>query len=356
MKVIDQQLGGTTPLDLIVQLEKSEAYTQQPDAESTSVEELEDEEEFDSFEEEFEESAGEAQYWFTAEKMEQIEKIHDYLDGLDQTGKVLSLGTMLKVGKTLNSGKPLDNFLLALIYNELPEEFREIVLDPFVSVEHNEARFYVRIRDSEPDLRRNELLMQIKQDLPSKLGIPEEKGQLASLLVLYNNMLQSLFRSQILTLGVVILSFLIMFMFLFRSIIIALIAIFPNVLSIGVVLGFMGWMGIPLDMMTITIAAISVGIAVDNTIHYIHRFRHEFKSDSNYLAAMRRSHESIGYAMYYTSITIIIGFSILVFSKFIPSIYFGLLTGLAMLIALLAALTLLPQLLIIIKPFGAEKQ
>jgi len=356
MKVIDQQLGGTTPLDLIVQLEKSEADTPQQEAESTDVEELEDEEEFDSFEEEFEESAGEAQYWFTAEKMEQIEEIHDYLDGLDQTGKVLSLGTMLKVGKTLNSGKPLDNFLLALIYNELPEEFRQIILDPFVSVEHNEARFYVRIRDSEPDLRRNELLMQIKQDLPSKLGIPEEKGQLASLLVLYNNMLQSLFRSQILTLGVVILSFLIMFMFLFRSIIIALIAIFPNVLSIGVVLGFMGWMGIPLDMMTITIAAISVGIAVDNTIHYIHRFRHEFESDSNYLAAMHRSHESIGYAMYYTSITIIIGFSILVFSKFIPSIYFGLLTGLAMLIALLAALTLLPQLLIIIKPFGAEKQ
>ena len=356
MKVIDQQLGGTTPLDLIVQLDQSEDDTPQQEAESTDVEELDDEEEFDSFEEEFEESAGEAQYWFTAEKMEQIEEIHDYLDGLDQTGKVLSLGTMLKVGKTLNSGKPLDNFLLALIYNELPEEFREIVLDPFVSVEHNEARFYVRIRDSEPDLRRNELLMQIKQDLPSKLGIPEEKGQLASLLVLYNNMLQSLFRSQILTLGVVILSFLIMFMFLFRSLIIALIAIFPNVLSIGVVLGFMGWMGIPLDMMTITIAAISVGIAVDNTIHYIHRFRHEFESDSNYLAAMHRSHESIGYAMYYTSITIIIGFSILVLSKFIPSIYFGLLTGLAMLIALLAALTLLPQLLIIIKPFGAEKQ
>ena len=356
MKVIDQQLGGTTPLDLIVQLEKNETDTPQQETERTDVEELEDEEEFDSFEEEFEESAGEAQYWFTAEKMEQIEEIHDYLDGLDQTGKVLSLGTMLKVGKTFNSGEPLDNFLLALIYNELPEEFRKIVLDPYVSVEHNEARFYVRIRDSEPDLRRNELLTKIKQELPSKLGIPEEKGQLASLLVLYNNMLQSLFRSQILTLGAVILSFLIMFMFLFRSLTIALIAIFPNILSIGVVLGFMGWMGIPLDMMTITIAAISVGIAVDNTIHYIHRFRHEFKSDNNYLASMHRSHESIGYAMYYTSITIIIGFSILVFSKFIPSIYFGLLTGLAMLIALLAALTLLPQLLIIIKPFGAEKQ
>ncbi len=356
MKLIDQQLGGTTPLDLIVNLEQSEDEFQQTEQDSNAEVEVEDEEEFDAFEEEFEESAGEAQYWFTAEKMARIEKIHDYLNGLEQTGKVLSLGTMLKIGKTLNSGKPLDNFMLALLYNELPERFRKIIMDPYVSVENNEARFYVRIRDSEPNLRRNELLKQIQFDLKDKLDIPEGKWQLANLLVLYNNMLQSLFKSQILTLGVVIVAFLIMFIFLFRSITIALIAIFPNVLSIGVVLGFMGWMGIPLDMMTITIAAISVGIAVDNTIHYIHRFRHEFTIDRNYLAAMHRSHESIGYAMYYTSITIIIGFSILVLSKFIPSIYFGLLTGLAMLIALVAALTLLPQLLIVLKPLGPENQ
>jgi predicted RND superfamily exporter protein len=356
MKTIDQQLGGTTSLDVVINLEQSEDDSQIATTEEKTEVKIEDEEEFDAFEDEFDESAGEAQYWFTAEKMRRIEEVHDYLDGLQHTGKVLSLGTMLKIGKTLNSGKPLDDFLLALLYNELPEHFRKIIMDPYVSVENNEARFYVRIRDSEPDLRRNELLKQIQFDLKDKLDIPEEKGRLANVLVLYNNMLQSLFRSQILTLGVVIVAFLIMFIFLFRSVTIALIAIFPNVLSIGVVLGFMGWMGIPLDMMTITIAAISVGIAVDNTIHYIHRFRFEFARDHDYLAAMHRSHESIGYAMYYTSITIIIGFSILVLSKFIPSIYFGLLTGLAMLIALVAALTLLPQLMIVLKPLGPEKQ
>lgn len=356
MKTIDQQLGGTTSLDVVINLEQSEDDSQIATTEEKTEVKIEDEEEFDAFEDEFDESAGEAQYWFTAEKMKRIEEVHDYLDGLQHTGKVLSLGTMLKIGKTLNSGKPLDDFLLALLYNELPEHFRKIIMDPYVSVENNEARFYVRIRDSEPDLRRNELLKQIQFDLKDKLDIPEEKGRLANVLVLYNNMLQSLFRSQILTLGVVIVAFLIMFIFLFRSVTIALIAIFPNVLSIGVVLGFMGWMGIPLDMMTITIAAISVGIAVDNTIHYIHRFRFEFARDRDYLAAMHRSHESIGYAMYYTSITIIIGFSILVLSKFIPSIYFGLLTGLAMLIALVAALTLLPQLMIVLKPLGPEKQ
>jgi hypothetical protein len=356
MKTIDQQLGGTTSLDVVINLEQSEDDSQIATTEEKTEVKIEDEEEFDAFEDEFDESAGEAQYWFTAEKMKRIEEVHDYLDGLQHTGKVLSLGTMLKIGKTLNSGKPLDDFLLALLYNELPEHYRKIIMDPYVSVENNEARFYVRIRDSEPDLRRNELLKQIQFDLKDKLDIPEEKGRLANVLVLYNNMLQSLFRSQILTLGVVIVAFLIMFIFLFRSVMIALIAIFPNVLSIGVVLGFMGWMGIPLDMMTITIAAISVGIAVDNTIHYIHRFRFEFARDRDYLAAMHRSHESIGYAMYYTSITIIIGFSILVLSKFIPSLYFGLLTGLAMLIALVAALTLLPQLMIVLKPLGPEKQ
>ena len=202
MKLIDQQLGGTTPLDLIVNLEQSEDEFQQTEQDSNAEVEVEDEEEFDAFEEEFEESAGEAQYWFTAEKMARIEKIHDYLNGLEQTGKVLSLGTMLKIGKTLNSGKPLDNFMLALLYNELPERFRKIIMDPYVSVENNEARFYVRIRDSEPNLRRNELLKQIQFDLKDKLDIPEGKWQLANLLVLYNNMLQSLFKSQILTLEI----------------------------------------------------------------------------------------------------------------------------------------------------------
>ncbi len=167
-------------------------------------------------------------------------------------------------------------------------------------------------------------------------------------------MLQSLFTSQIQTLGAVVVALMLMFLILFRSLKIALIAIFPNLLSVGTVLGFMGWVGIPLDMMTITIAAISVGIAVDDTIHYIYRFAREYQQDKDYIAAMHRCHASIGYAMYYTSVSIIIGFSILMISNFIPSIYFGLLTGLAMAIALLAALTLLPRLIILLRPFGPD--
>ena len=344
MKVIDQSLGGTTPLDVIVDFEGPE------ESPATAADE---DAIFDEFEE-FDEAEDQEQYWFTADKMSRIKAAHRYLDGLEATGKVLSLATMLRVVEELNDGQPLDSLELALLYNETPEEFRNLLVRPYVSVEHNEARLWLRVRDSEETLRRDALLKRIQSELPEILGIEQEHVHLAGMLVLYNNMLQSLFGSQIVTLGITVLILTGMFGVLFRSLKIALIAIFPNALSIGVVLGFMGWMGIPLDMMTITIAAIGIGIAVDDTIHYIHRFKAEFSKDRNYHAAMHRCHGSIGYAMYYTSVTIIICFSILALSNFIPTIYFGLLTGLAMLIALIAALTLLPKMLILVKPFGSE--
>jgi len=349
MKVIDRNLGGTTPLDVIVDFEKVEASVPAATSETSKK----DGDQFDEFDE-FDKAESKNKYWFTSAKMARVVTVHNYLESLPETGKVLSLGTMMKVAEKLNDGKPLDNFQLALLYSELPEKFRKIVLTPYVSVENNEVRLSVRVRDSEKSLRRNELLKKIRHDLVNKLGLKKEHVHLTGMLVLYNNMLQSLFKSQILTLGVVILALMGMFMILFRSLKIALIAIFPNLLSIGVVLGAMGWFNLPLDMMTITIASISVGIAVDDTIHYIHRFTAEFQIDRNYIKTMHRCHGSIGHAMFYTSVTIIIGFSILVLSNFIPSIYFGLLTGLAMLIALIAALTLLPQLIVVFKPFGHE--
>jgi predicted RND superfamily exporter protein len=261
---------------------------------------------------------------------------------------------MLKVAEKINDGKPLDNFQLALVYSELPEKFKNIILKPYVSPKHNQLRYSIRVKDSEKSLRRNVLLTKIRYDLVNKLGLEKKQIHLTGLLVLYNNMLQSLFKSQILTLGVTVLLLLGMFLILLRSLKTALIALAPNLLAICVVLGFIGWLNIPLDMMTITIAAISIGMAVDNTIHYIYRFKYEFKIAGKYAEVVHRCHSSIGRALYYTSLTIIIGFSILALSNFIPTIYFGLLTGLAMSIALIAALTLLPQLIIIFKPFGPD--
>jgi len=347
MKVIDQKLGGTTPLDVLVDLAESGEENQKAVLKSKG-EEIDIFAEFDEFDKEDDKQ----KYWLTSHKVEKILQIHDYLNGLPESGKVLSLATIVRIGETLNEGKPLNDFELALLYNEMPDHYKNMLLKPYASPEHNQLRFNLRVKDSEKSLKRNEFLKRVQHDLVDKIGLGEEKVHLTGMLVLYNNMLQSLFSSQILTIGIVLAAIMGMFLVLFRSVKIALIAIFPNLLSVSVVLGIMGWLGIPLDMMTITIAAISVGIAVDNTIHYIHRFKEEFRVDGNYVNSVYRCHGSIGHAMYYTSITIIIGFSILVLSNFIPTIYFGLLTGLAMFIALIASLTLLPQLLIFFKPLG----
>ena len=348
MRLIDQHLGGTTSLDVIVEFEDSHA----PLA-TTEPAVVESDDVFDEFDE-FDEAATDEKYWFTAEKMTRIKAVQLYLDSLPETGKVLSLASMLDIVEKLNDSKPLDSFELALLYSKSPHEFRTMLIKPYVSVKHNQARFWVRVRDSQETLRRNELLKKIKQDLPGVLKLDDEHIHLTGMLVLYNNMLQSLFSSQILTLSVTVLVLTGMFLVLFRSLRIALIAMFANVLPVVAVLGIMGWLNISLDMMTITIAAIGVGIAVDDTIHYIHRFKNEFQKDRKYLNTMHRCHGSIGYAMYYTSVTIIIGFSILALSNFIPTVYFGLLTGLAMFVALLAALTLLPQMLMLAEPFGRE--
>ncbi|ADG94185.1 conserved hypothetical protein [Arcobacter nitrofigilis DSM 7299] len=339
MEVIDKKLGGTTPLDIILDFK----VDKKPKKESSS-------DDF-SFEDEFESTSNDAQYWFTEDKMNLIMKVHNYLESLSAVGNVQSLATLLKIGKTLNKGKPLDGFKLALLYNKLPEKYKNLILSPYIDIKKNEARFSLRIIDSNPNLRRNDFLIKIKKELGKIVPQTEATYKVTGLMVLYNNMLQSLFNSQIKTLGFVIAILFLMFIVLFRSIKVALIAIITNIVPIGIVFGIMGWLGIPLDIMTITIAAISIGIGVDDTIHYIHRFKEEFKVDHNYIEAMKRSHASIGYAMYYTTLVVVLGFSILVLSNLIPTIYFGLLTVIVMIAMLCSALLLLPRLLIIFKPY-----
>ena len=342
MQVIDEQLGGTTPLDVIVKFKNTKTIEINNDNN--------DDDEFSDFDDEFEEEQNANQYWFTSQKMQLILKIHNYLENKTEIGNVQSLATILKLGKSLNDGKELDNFALALLYNKLPEEFKKTIIDPYLNIEKNEVRFATRIIDSNPKLRRDELIKEINRDLKKMINPQTASFRQSNLMILYNNMLQSLFQSQIITLGFVLVLLFIMFLLIFRSFKVALIAIITNAISISVIFGFMGWFNIPLDLMTITIAAISLGIGVDDTIHYIHRFYEELKEDGDFIKAMHRSHNSVGYAMYYTSFAIMLGFSILVLSNFTPTIYFGFLTMIAMIMALLGSLLLLPRLLLIFKP------
>lgn len=288
-------------------------------------------------------------YWFTPAKLAQLVEIENYLQSLPETGKVLSIATTYKVAEKLNEG-PLSYVQLMLLASFIPEDLRDQLVRPYLSEDGNQVRFSVRVIDSDKNLNRNELLTKIRTDMENNFGLQPEQVHLTGAMVLYNNMLQSLFDSQIKTLGYVFAAILVMLLILFRSLPVALISMVPSLISASLVLGLMGWIGLPLDLMTITITAITIGIAVDDTIHYIHRFHEELPIDNDYVATMKRCHGSIGKAMYYTSLTIIAGFSILAFSNFNPTVYFGLLTSLAMLVALLSNLTLLPALLITVKP------
>jgi hypothetical protein len=293
-------------------------------------------------------------YWFTRGGLDQIEAVHDYLESLHEVGKVQSLATVYKVARDLN-GRTLNDFELALVRKELPKDIEAFLIDPYLASDRDQTRIALRVKETDENLRRNELLKKIRSHLVNELGFEDEQVHLTGVLVLYNNMLQSLYRSQIVTIGAVFFGILLMFLVLFHSLSLSLIALVPNMLAALVVLGGMGLVGIPLDMMTITIAAIAVGIGVDDAIHYICRFKDEFAKEKNYLKSMHNAHASIGRAMYYTSATIIVGFSVLVLSEFIPSIYFGLLTGVAMFAAILSSLTLLPKLLLMFKPLGKER-
>ena len=339
LKQIDEHLGGTTPLDIVLKFDSEEP-------EDT------DELGFDDLEELFGEiESGDDDIWFTPSKIDRIKHVHDYLESLEAVGKVLSLATIVRVAEDLNEGREFDAFQLNVIYKRMPYPLRAAVIDPYVSIPENEARISVRIYDSLPNLRRKALLEEIDFELHENLGLAREEYQLTGLLVLYNNMLQSLFKSQIQTLGVVMLGIFLMLWILFRSFKVALIGVIPNLLAASSILGLMGWLGIPLDMMTITIAAITVGIAVDDCIHYLYRFREEYPAREDYIATMHYCHANIAKAAFYTTVTITIGFSILVLSNFIPTILFGLLTAVAMVIALLGALTLMSKLIVAWRPF-----
>jgi len=338
MKLIDEKLGGTTSLEVILKFPKSEMPKSDED------------DEFEDWEND--EDQNDDRYWFTKDKIDKIKSVHNYLDALPAVGKVLSFSSIMEVATQFNNNKPLDSLEIGVLYSKIPDNIKKDIIDPYISIKDNEARISLRIIDSQDGLRRNDLIKQINYDLKNKLNLKEKDFKLAGVLILFNNLLQSLFKSQILTLGLVMIGIFAMFIILFRNIKLSLIGVVPNFIAAFFILGIIGLLGIPLDMMTITIAAITIGIAVDNSIHYIYRFKEEFLKHKDYEKTLRICHSTVGVAILNTSITIVFGFSILVFSKFIPTIYFGVFTGIAMLLAMISVLTLLPSLILINKPFG----
>lgn len=326
--VIDKELGGTMPLDVIVKFKNTQNSTTQ-----------------DEFEKEFEDLAQDDRYFFSSDKTRIAAKVHNFLVSQKFVGSVLSLQSLLELGKNINDGKPLDDFALAFLYENLETSFKNQILTPYVSIKNDELRFSIRVLDSDPNLRRDEFIKKLQHDLQILLQNDNVEVKISGIMLLYNNLLQSLFASQFDTLVFVIFVIFVLFVLIFRSFFYAFVAILANIIPLALVFGLMGWLGISLDIMSITIAAICIGIGVDDMIHYIHRLKEELKH-KNLKEAIIASHLGIGSAIYYTSFAIILGFLVMVSSNFIPTIYFGLLTVLAMSLLLFGSLFLLPSLII----------
>jgi uncharacterized protein len=336
MKLIDEKLGGTTPLEIILKFKDSDSKSNKSD---------------DDFFQGSDSNEYKDSYWFTNFRVNNIVNVHQYLESLPEIGKVLSFYSILQLGEKINDNKKLGPLEMAILYSKLPDDIKKSIVTPYVSIENNEARISLRIIDSNPNLNRKELLIKIQKDLEEKLKLNKDEFKITGILVIFNNLLQSLFDSQIKTLGITFAGIFILLLILFKSLPWSIVAAIPNFTAALFILGSLGLFNIPLDMMTITIASITVGIAIDNSIHYIYRFREEFKINKNYKKTIEICHKSVGKAIVNASLTIVFGFSILIFSNFIPSIYFGIFTGLAMLTAMTLVLTLMPQLIAIIKPF-----
>ena len=340
LSLIDKKLGGTAPLDIIISA-----------PENNFENDYESEDDFDDFGLETEQYG----YWFNSQNLSYLEEIHDYLEARPEIGKVLSVSSAIKLAEIVKGNK-LDDLELALLRKVLPEDINNQLLSSYISEDDNQVRLSARVIESMNGLNRKKLIEEVKNDLIKNYELTEDQFYLSGISVIYNNLLQSLFQSLIGSLSIVFAAIFAMFIILFRSLYMAIIAMIPNLLSASSVLGIIGWSGIPIDIMTVTVAAISIGIGVDNTIHYVHRFLKEYEQNNNYDLAIKNSHSTIGRAMFYTSLTIVLGFMILVSSNFNPSVFFGIFTSFSMIVAILAALMLLPVLIRHLKPFGRDSR
>ena len=337
MYLIDNELGGTTPLDIILKF-KNDDQIIDTTIKAEEEDDLEIEDDFfsdDLFGEE-------NNIWFTNEKIETIKFVHQYLESRIEIGKVTSIYSLIDTANQINKSD-LSMFELSVLYNEIPIDYKTDLIDPYLNVEKNMIKISTRVKDSK-DIKRNDLINDINSFLLNEFDNLEE-FKVNGLLVLYNNMLKSLFSSQIKSLGFVILAIFIMFVILFRSLKLSIIGIIPNIFASTFILGLIGLLKIPLDIMTITIAAISIGIAVDNTIHYIYRYKENLKLGRNHSEMIEKTHLTVGNAVLITSIAITAGFLTLCLSNFVPTVYFGLFTSLAMIFAMIGVLITLPSIL-----------
>ena len=340
MLKIDKDLGGTATLDIIIKEPKEDFITNDSAEDDIFFDDL--------FEDEDSQASG---YWWNIYSLAKLEEIHDYLDKKEEIGKVLSVASGLKLARKINDGQDLNDLELALLRSVLPEDIKDTLLYSYINEDDSVVRISTRVVETSDGLNRNNLIAEIKNDLQNEFKLEDEQITITGLAVLYNNMLQSLFSAQIGSILIVFSVIGLMFLAIFKTFKAMIIGLIPNIFVAMSVLGVLGLLGLPLDIMTITVAAISVGMAVDNTIHYMYRYKKEVKKNKDAFTAINFTHINVGRALFYTAATVSIGFSILSFSNFFPTVLFGLFTSMALIISFVSSLTLLPNLLVKSKLF-----
>ena len=322
MKFIDSELGGTTPIDIVLTLPEEEIFIDEDDL----------------F---YSEGSETTEYWWRQKNMRLLKSIQSDLNQIPELGKDLSIVNGVLLAEKLNDFNEMGDLELAFVKNSLlTNDKAKDVLNSYISSDDRSARITFRIIDSFKDINRNDLLTRVDDYLVSKLKDTNVEYQLSGLGVLYNNLLQSLFGSQIASLSFVFGAIFLMLLILFRSLLTSLVVIFVPLVAVGFVFSFMSLFSIPLDIMTITIASISVGMSVDYAIHIAWRFREEQKiSRSN---AEINTINSSGQAVLITAMTVIVGFLVFIFSNFNPTVLFGLLSALAIFVSAALALRFIP--------------
>ena len=325
MSLIDNKLGGTTPLEIVLKLPEEEFFIDEDDL----------------F---YSEGSETVTYWWREKNMNVLDDVQEGLTKFDALGKALSLVNGVQLAERLNNGNKIGDVELAFVKNSLIESERaKDLLSDFISEDQRSARITIRTIDSFDGINRNQLFQDIDSFLSEELADKDIQYKISGLAVLYNNLLQSLYSSQIKTISLVFAAIFLMLIILFRSFLNALFIIVVPAFSVGVVFSLMSIMSIPLDIMTITIASISVGMSVDYSIHFAWRYLQERKKSKE--NSEKETIYSTGRAILITGWTIIVGFLIFMFSNFNPTVLFGIFSALAILVSMAMSFRFLPILL-----------
>ena len=289
---------------------------------------------------------------FQPDVLVEMEKLQDYLKGIPEVTKSVSVVDYVKYLNTLLNKDVPDSQVItkdkAIDYVKLASLHGDNIVKSLYTKNYNEGRVSVRMKNV-GSARYEEIVNDIEGYI--KLNFPLSVGcAITGIVPLLMDMQGHLIESQIKTFTLAFILVFISIALLLKSARIGMMSMIPNLIPIAITLGVMGYVGINLDVATIMIASVAIGISVDDTIHFLYRFKEEFKKDRDHYLAIQRTLSGVGRALIFTTVVATCGFLVFCLSDFKAIQYFGLLTGITMVSAIIADLLILPSCILLFKP------